>query len=131
MAVSCPLCKSEQVIAGKQGFGVGKAAAGAVLTGGIGLLAGGIGANKIKITCLACGHEWKPGTPAPAARKTSRFSLGRLFLVIMVLGVAGLIAQAASRPSEPAPKAADVKPAATLPSPPPPAKPTPRRKSGH
>lgn len=55
----CPKCKSFQTTYTKQGFGVGKAAVGAILTGGIGLLAGGIGKNNIVITCLKCGHQWK------------------------------------------------------------------------
>ena len=38
-----------------------KAAAGAVLAGGIGLLAGTIGSNKIELTCLSCGNKWRPG----------------------------------------------------------------------
>ena len=57
----CPKCGSNQVTANKKGFSGKKAVAGAVLTGGIGILAGTIGSNKIKITCLACGHEFKPG----------------------------------------------------------------------
>lgn len=48
----CPKCKSRETTYNKQGFGVGKAAVGAILTGGIGLLAGGINKNKIIITCL-------------------------------------------------------------------------------
>jgi Bacterial PH domain len=55
---TCPKCKSKQVNIGKQGFGVGKAFVGAVLTGGIGLLAGGINKNKLILTCLNCGHHW-------------------------------------------------------------------------
>ena len=34
---------------------------GGLLTGGIGILAGTIGSNTVKITCLACGKEFKPG----------------------------------------------------------------------
>lgn len=59
--IHCPKCNSTQLTATKQGFSGKKAVAGAVLTGGIGLLAGTIGSNKIKITCLACGHVFKPG----------------------------------------------------------------------
>jgi rubredoxin len=59
--VTCPKCGSDQIVAGKKGFSGTKAVAGAVLTGGIGLLAGTIGSNKIKITCLNCGHVFKPG----------------------------------------------------------------------
>ncbi len=55
----CPKCGSTSLSGGKQGFGVGKAVAGAVLLGGVGLLAGGIGANKTVITCMNCGYKFK------------------------------------------------------------------------
>ena len=54
----CPKCGSDQLSANKKGFGAGKAIAGAVVTGGVGLLAGFIGSRKIYVTCLACGHQW-------------------------------------------------------------------------
>lgn len=57
----CPKCSSVKTTSYKQGFGVGKAAIGAIFTGGFGLLAGGIGSGKIKITCLSCGYSWKRG----------------------------------------------------------------------
>ena len=57
----CPFCGSSQLTANKKGFGAGKAVAGAVLTGGVGLLAGFIGSGNVKITCLNCGCQWKPG----------------------------------------------------------------------
>lgn len=57
----CPNCGSSQLVANKKGFGAGKALTGAVLTGGVGLLAGFIGSGKVKITCLKCGCQWKPG----------------------------------------------------------------------
>lgn len=59
--IKCPKCGSSQITANKKGFSAGKAAAGVVLTGGIGLAAGAIGRNKIFITCLNCGHKFKPG----------------------------------------------------------------------
>ena len=59
--VKCPKCGSNQITANKKGFSGGKALAGAVLTGGIGLLAGAIGKDKIIITCLACGNQFGPG----------------------------------------------------------------------
>jgi rubredoxin len=59
--IKCPKCKSTQVTAGKKGFSGKQAVAGAILTGGIGILAGTIGSNKVRITCLNCGHEFKPG----------------------------------------------------------------------
>lgn len=57
----CPNCGSSQLVANKKGFGAGKALTGAVLTGGVGLLAGFIGSGKVKVTCLKCGCTWKPG----------------------------------------------------------------------
>ena len=58
--VKCPKCGSTAIAANKKGFGLGKAIVGGVLTGGIGLLAGFLGSNKVKITCLNCGNEWRP-----------------------------------------------------------------------
>lgn len=54
-------CGSSQLTANKKGFRAGKAVAGAVLTGGVGLLAGFIGSGDVKVTCLNCGCQWKPG----------------------------------------------------------------------
>ena len=59
--IKCPKCGSTQITTDKKGFSGKKAVAGAVLTGGIGLLAGTIGSNKIVITCLSCGKQFKPG----------------------------------------------------------------------
>lgn len=59
--IKCPKCKSKSITANKEGFGLGKAVVGGVLTGGVGLLGGFIGSNKIRLTCLNCGHIWKPG----------------------------------------------------------------------
>jgi len=59
--ILCPKCGSNQLTANKKGFSGKKAVAGAIVTGGIGLLAGTIGSNKIIITCLNCGHQFKPG----------------------------------------------------------------------
>ena len=61
MKVVCPKCGSGQITGDKKGFSGGKAIAGALITGGIGLLAGFHGSSKIKITCLACGNTFKPG----------------------------------------------------------------------
>lgn len=57
--IVCPECKSSNFTSNKQGFGVGKAIAGGIVVGGIGILSGFIGSNKIKITCLNCGYGWK------------------------------------------------------------------------
>ncbi len=59
--LTCPSCGSDQLTANKKGFSLKRAAAGGVLLGPVGLLGGLIGGRKIVITCLNCGHEWKPG----------------------------------------------------------------------
>jgi len=61
ITIGCPKCGSTQLTTNKKGFSGKKAVVGAVLTGGIGILAGTIGSNKIKITCLSCGNQFKPG----------------------------------------------------------------------
>lgn len=55
----CPRCGSTSLSADKKGFGIGKAVIGAALVGPIGLVAGNIGARKVWVTCLNCGHRWK------------------------------------------------------------------------
>jgi tellurium resistance protein TerD len=59
--IKCKRCGSTQVTANQKGFSGGKAVAGAVLLGPIGLLGGTLGSKKVKITCLNCGHQWEPG----------------------------------------------------------------------
>lgn len=67
--LKCPKCESTQLTSNKQGFGAGKALGGALLTGGVGLLAGGIGSNNVLITCLACGKQFKPGEDFEGLKK--------------------------------------------------------------
>ena len=55
----CPKCGSASLSANKKGFGVGKAVVGAYVAGPVGLVAGNIGAKKVWVTCLNCGHRWK------------------------------------------------------------------------
>lgn len=59
--IHCPKCLSDQITDNPKGFSVGKAIGGAVITGGIGLLAGFHGNSNTIITCLNCGHQFKPG----------------------------------------------------------------------
>jgi predicted nucleic-acid-binding Zn-ribbon protein len=59
--IKCPKCNSEQITANKKGFSGGKAVAGAIVAGPLGLAAGTLGSNKVKITCLNCGNEFYPG----------------------------------------------------------------------
>ena len=57
--VCCPKCKSSNLYSGKRGFSGKKAVVGGILTGGIGVLAGTIGSNKIVYTCIKCGKKFK------------------------------------------------------------------------
>ena len=63
----CPKCGSTSLSGNKKGFGIGKAVIGGiggVATGGIlglvGLATGNIGAKKVRVTCLNCGHQYWP-----------------------------------------------------------------------
>ena len=60
-SVKCPKCGSTQITANKKGFSLGKAAVGSAVVLPLGAVTGMIGKNKIYITCLKCGHSWKPG----------------------------------------------------------------------
>jgi predicted nucleic acid-binding Zn ribbon protein len=97
--VKCPKCSSTQLTAHKKGFSGKKAVAGAVLTGGVGLLAGTIGSNKIQITCLGCGHTFKPGQPKKELseeqkeknRKINKVLIPIVFGIIILLIVLAMI----------------------------------------
>jgi len=67
--IKCPKCGSTQLTTDKKGFSGKQAVGGAILTGGIGVLAGTIGSNKIIITCLACGNQFKPGEDLEGKRR--------------------------------------------------------------
>lgn len=57
----CPICHSRELHAEQKGFSGGKAFTGAIVAGGIGLLAGTIGSKDVDITCLKCGNRFKAG----------------------------------------------------------------------
>lgn len=62
--IKCGKCGSDQITANKKGWSLGKAVVGAAIVpfGLIGAAATGfIGSGKIKVTCLACGHDWTAG----------------------------------------------------------------------
>ncbi len=58
--VKCPKCSSSNIEVGKKGFGLGKAALGAIVLGPGGLLAGLHGRKNAELHCLSCGKKWKP-----------------------------------------------------------------------
>ena len=59
--IRCPRCGSTQLTANQKGFGLGKAVGGGLLLGPVGLLGGFLGSKQVKLTCLKCGKQWKPG----------------------------------------------------------------------
>ena len=74
--IECPKCHSTQLTADKKGFGLGKAIAGGLLLGPVGLIGGFLGSGNVMITCLRCGNRWSPGEHAAgwipsAGHKTS------------------------------------------------------------
>ena len=93
--ISCPKCGSDQFHAGRKGFSGKKAVAGAVLTGGIGLLAGTIGSNKILLSCLNCGNKWRPGAALqakPSAPQMGPKSKKAAFITLAILfGLVGIL----------------------------------------
>lgn len=102
MKVTCPKCGSDQIASSKKGFSGKKAVAGAVLTGGIGILAGTIGSNNVKCTCLACGNTfpagkgkviYEPGeAPAqPVKKQLSAKQLRTNKIALAVIGIAILL----------------------------------------
>lgn len=54
----CPRCGSTSLSGNKKGFGIGKAVVGAWALGPIGLVAGNMGAKKVRITCMKCGKKY-------------------------------------------------------------------------
>ena len=57
----CPKCGSSSLTANKKGFGLIKGATGIMVAGPIGVLFAGHGKNKVIVTCLNCGKQFKPG----------------------------------------------------------------------
>jgi tellurium resistance protein TerD len=45
------------ISSGQKGFGLGKAAVGAILLGPVGLLGGMLDRKKIELVCQSCGHR--------------------------------------------------------------------------
>ncbi|MBY2478998.1 zinc-ribbon domain-containing protein [Clostridioides difficile] len=60
--IACsPACGSTSLTAHKKGFGIGKAVIGATVFMPLGLVAGNIGAKKVRVTCLSCGKQFWAG----------------------------------------------------------------------
>lgn len=55
----CPRCGSDQLEESRKGFDEGLGTLGLLIFGPLGLMAGEIDSDKIIITCLDCGHQFK------------------------------------------------------------------------
>ena len=55
----CPKCLSTSLRADKKGGSIVKGLVGGAVLGPVGLLAGGIGRNKIDLNCLKCGNKFR------------------------------------------------------------------------
>jgi len=55
----CPKCGSTSISAQKKGGSIFKALIGGAIIGPIGLLAGGIGRNKMNLYCMKCGNKFR------------------------------------------------------------------------
>ena len=98
----CPKCGSRELHTEHKGFSGGKALAGAILTGGIGLLAGTIGSRETEITCLKCGKKFKAGE-AKVVRKSSNVTLSSIRTPIPnkhICSICGYIYEGDSAPAK-------------------------------
>ena len=85
----CPKCGSRELHAEHKGFSGGKALAGVLVTGGIGLLAGTIGSRNTQITCLKCGKKFKAGE-ARVVRTPSNVTLSASPMAMPTKHVCGI-----------------------------------------
>ncbi|MDU1412744.1 MAG: hypothetical protein E6929_08010, partial [Clostridium sp.] len=57
----CPKCGSTSLTANKKGFSATKGVIGLAVSPLAGAVVGSTGKNKVIVTCLKCGHQWKAG----------------------------------------------------------------------
>lgn len=57
----CPKCGSTSITANKKGFSATKGVLGLAVSPLAGAIVGSTGKNKVIVTCLKCGHQWKAG----------------------------------------------------------------------
>ena len=57
----CPKCGSTSLTANKKGFSATKGVIGLAVSPLAGAVVGSTGKNKVIVTCLRCGHQWKAG----------------------------------------------------------------------
>lgn len=90
--IKCPKCNSRKIHVGERGFSGGKAVAGALITGGVGALAGFAGSKKVRFTCLKCGNEFDMiDAKGPTAEQESAGCAMVLWGVIIIVIVIVII----------------------------------------
>jgi tellurium resistance protein TerD len=89
--IRCPKCHSNQIAAGQQGFGIGKAAVGLVALGPLGLAGGFINKNKVELLCMSCGNRWKPTPVKPPPPTTEDNKTAALVLLVIVIIIAVIV----------------------------------------
>lgn len=91
--VHCPICNSDQLHISKKGFSGTKAVVGGLLTGGIGVLAGTHGMNRLQVTCIACGHVFspKPATDNQQAQNKEPEKIDSFGCIVIIIALAALV----------------------------------------
>ncbi len=75
--LNCPKCGSRHLHAEKRGFSMKRGLAlGLTIAPGVGLVGGFIGASKTWLTCLKCGHRFRPGEDKKSAEAHAAFEVG-------------------------------------------------------
>lgn len=69
----CPKCYSNNLTPIKNGFSMGKAAAGFFTVGIYGIVAGSIGSGNIKLFCSGCGNKFNSGNAISLTRFQQKY----------------------------------------------------------
>src|SRR3979490_2246826 len=84
--IKCPKCDCTQLYAGKKGFSETSALIGEIISKPMGVLLGSAGAEKVIITCLNCGHSWRPRRRVKPPRKSPsqvEYRVGRVGMIVV------------------------------------------------
>jgi hypothetical protein len=56
-----------------------------LLAGVVGLAAGGLRRNEIRLTCLKCGYNFSPGETVASLRRSELFKVALVIVVIILI----------------------------------------------
>lgn len=79
--IRCPRCGSTQVHPEKRGWDLSLG----LLAGVVGLAAGGLRRNEIRLTCLKCGYNFRPGETIASPRKSELFKVAFVIVIILLV----------------------------------------------